>query len=101
MNKHFYDIEEVEDFFRYLVNDRKVNLNPDDNFVDYVNLETKEPTFSEYEVRLFNEMMDEAFDFCEDNGYDIYEIAYDILWSDLKKGFKVSQESIDEFKSNL
>lgn len=79
MNTYINSTDEVKDFFRYLVNDRKVNLNPDDNFENYVNRSDGKPTFCEYEVRLFNEMMDEAFDFCEDNGYDIYEIAYDIL----------------------
>lgn len=79
MNNHINTIDEVKDFFRYLVNDRKVNFHPDDNLFDYVSIETNKPTFCDYEARLFNEMMNDAFDTCEDEGEDIYEIANDIV----------------------
>jgi hypothetical protein len=79
MNKHFHDIEEVKDFFRYLVNDRKVAIHPDDNFRDYINTETQKPAFTDYEANLFNAMMDDCFEVCQDEEKDIYEIAYHIM----------------------
>jgi hypothetical protein len=86
MNTYINSTDEVKGFFSYLINDRKVNLNPDNNFDSYIDKDTRLATFTDYEVRLFNKMMDDCFDWCEDNGEDIYELCYDILMDAIRVG---------------
>ena len=68
-------VEDVKQFFHYLVSDRKVNFHPDDDFGQYVSMQTGEPFFSKEEVPIYNRLMEEAFCVCENNGADIYEIG--------------------------
>lgn len=79
-------IDQVKDFFDYLATERKVNFHPDDDFADYFDVNTKEPTFNAKEVAVLNRMMDESFEVCEANQTDIYELAMRALEkSDLAK----------------
>lgn len=68
-------VDQVKEFFEYLAMERKVNFHPDDDFSDYIDLSTKEPTFNVEEVAIFNNLMDESFVVCESNQTDIYELA--------------------------
>ena len=85
MNKHINTMAEVEEFFSYLINIRDINIHPDDDFADYVKVGTDEPSLTKEEADKFNDMMEEAFDTCEANGKDIYDIAYNILMARLNK----------------
>lgn len=71
--------EDVGRFFFWLVFDCKINFHPDDDFGQYENLETHEPTFSDGEARYYNYTMSECFDICEKHGRDIYAIANSVL----------------------
>jgi len=73
-NSRISTIEDVQDFAKYLYNERMLAFHPDDDFADYVNDETGEPSFSEEEIPLFNHLMDECFDVCEREKKDIYEV---------------------------
>jgi hypothetical protein len=53
----------------------KVNLHPDDSFVEYVDFKTGLPTFTMEEATIGNRLMDECFDVCKENSADIYELA--------------------------
>ncbi len=66
--------EDVLKFFQFLHNDCNVSFHPDDLFTDYVD-EMMEPFFSEDEATKLQEIMDKCFDYCEQNGCDIYEIG--------------------------
>lgn len=88
-DSHITSVEEVESFFNYLTEERKVNFHPDDSFADYICIETNEPTFTKDEVVLFDRLMDESFDVCKKNGVDIYEIGLDKIWA----SFCFQQES--------
>lgn len=68
-------VDQVKEFFDYLAMERKVNFHPDDDFSDYINLSTNEPTFNAEEVAIFNTLMDEAFEVCETNQTDIYQLS--------------------------
>lgn len=72
---HINTVDQVKEFFDYLAMERKVNFHPDDDFSDYINLNTNEPTFNAEEVAIFNTLMDESFVVCESNQTDIYELA--------------------------
>lgn len=71
-SSHISTIKDVENFFHHIVAERKVNFHPDDRFDVYVNTETKEPTFTPEECTIYDRLMDEAFEVCEQNGLDIY-----------------------------
>lgn len=80
-------VTDVKKFFHHLVFDRKVNFHPDDDFSEYVSIDGKTPTFNANEVKQYNRLMKQAFDVCEKNGKDIYEIAMD----EFNKTFKRSK----------
>ena len=66
-------IADVQEFAKYLYNERELAFHPDDDFADYVCHETQEPTFTKSEVKLFNRLMTECFSVCERENIDIYE----------------------------
>ena len=68
-------IDQVKEFFDYLTKVRRVNFNPDDDFADYIDLGTHEPTFDTEEVAILNILMEQSFEVCEANQTDIYELA--------------------------
>ena len=84
-NDHITSVKDLETFFDYLLLDRKLNFHPDDRFENYINLETKEPSFTPSECELYNRLMDEAFDLCEKKGADIYEIGAEKLFAFLNE----------------
>ena len=71
-------VDDVKDFFHHLVNERKVNFHPDDRFADYVS-EDGVPSFSQEECAIYNHLMDESFDVCENRGADIYVIGLELM----------------------
>lgn len=62
----------------YIVEDRNVNFNPDDMFEDYM-LSDGTTAFTPEECEIYNRLMEESFDICEKEEFDIYEIGLDIL----------------------
>lgn len=83
---HITSVKDVEVFFHHLVDERKVNFHPDDDFADYICLADKTPTFSAEEVVVYNRLMDESFDVCEKSGTDIYNIGF----NELTKGMSMT-----------
>jgi hypothetical protein len=77
--QHITTIEEVKQFAHYLVNEMKVNIHPDDDFVEYVDVATGQPFFTKDESFIGNRLMDECFSVCNTNNVDIYELFYTIL----------------------
>ena len=55
-------LEDVQNFAKYLYYERGVAFHPDDDFADYENIETHEPTFNTAEAKLFNRLMEQCFD---------------------------------------
>ena len=72
-------IDQVKQFFDYLTTVRRVNFNPDDDFADYIDLSTHEPTFDAEEVAILNILMEQSFEVCEANQTDIYELAEQVI----------------------
>lgn len=77
---HIQSVKDIKAFFRYLVQERKITLQPDYLFEKYVSEETGERVFSDEECALFDRLMDEAFAVCEKLNADIYEIGVNILF---------------------
>ncbi len=81
---HITTIADVKAFFHHLVNERKVNFHPDDDFADYISVKEGTPTFTKDEVAVFNRLMEESFVVCEASGVDIYELGLEELETVLK-----------------
>ena len=81
---HITSVADVKAFFHHLVDERKVNLHPDDDFADYISIDDQTPTFTDDEVILYNRLMEESFDACEAAGVDIYELGLQELEKALK-----------------
>lgn len=55
-----------------------VNFNPDDDFNDYINLETQMPTYTKQEADFRNDLMSQCFKVCQKNGIDIYDTMSEV-----------------------
>ncbi|MBD1362993.1 hypothetical protein IDJ77_04145 [Mucilaginibacter sp. ZT4R22] len=66
------DIKDVDLFFHDLIAEG-VNAHPDDDFTQYINIETGEPTFTAEGAVLRNELMSKALELCESSEIDIYD----------------------------
>ena len=76
---HITSLADVKAFFHHLVDERKVNFHPDDDFADYICNDDKTPSFTKEEVMMYNRLMEESFDVCEKTNVDVYEIGFAIL----------------------
>jgi hypothetical protein len=65
------NLDDVAEFARTVIRNG-VNLHPDDDFRNYVNLETGQPTYTDEEAFALNRQMTEAFSICDKCGVDIY-----------------------------
>lgn len=77
-DSHINNVDDVRKFFHYIVEDRNVNFNPDDMFEDYM-LSDGTTAFTPEECEIYNRLVEESFDICEKEEFDIYEIGLDIL----------------------
>ena len=75
--------EDVEAFAQQLIAEG-LNFHPDDDFCDYINLETKESTYSESEAQIRNQLMDRCFEVCEAEGIEIYSVMGKYLFDYFK-----------------
>ena len=81
--------DDARTFFKEL-NQESLNFHPDTLFNDYINLVTDQATYTDEEAQLRNELLEQAFEVCDRDGVDIYELAMDIFLPDIYKAF--SQE---------
>ena len=91
---HITTLEDVEDFFHHIVYDLDINFHPDDDFKDYVSYETGERTMDDEQAELYNRLMDEAFEVCEDD--QIYEIGSELLFAKLQIEWKKKRYEVKE-----
>ena len=69
--------EDVKAFAKQLV-EEGVSFHPDDDFNDYVNFKENKPCYSREEADLRNELMNNCFEICEDEGTDIYDLMLEV-----------------------
>ena len=81
---HINTVTDIKAFFHHLVDERKVNFHPDDDFAKYISLDDKTPMFTDEEVAVYNRLMEESFDACEAAGVDIYKLGIQQLQTILK-----------------
>ena len=71
--------KDVKRFFTYLLNVKGVNFHPDTPFVDYVHTNSKTPFFTKAEALRLEVMMGKAFEICDNEKVDIYEIGVNVF----------------------
>lgn len=71
-------IKDVEVFLLECVNTIGLGFHPDNDFSDYVDALNAD-VFSDEQSKLMNSKMSDAFDLCDANDVDIYEIVYNIF----------------------
>lgn len=74
-------IEDVKTFFNQL-HEERLNFHPDDEFPAYINLETGEQSYTPDEIIIRDTLLAQAFDVCDKEDEDIYEICIDIFMKD-------------------
>jgi hypothetical protein len=66
-------ISDIKSFYASILNEG-IMMHPDDNFFDYINSATGEPTYSEQEATKRNNLLSECFRVCDDANICIYEL---------------------------
>lgn len=72
------NLHDVAEFTKSLVRNG-VNLHPDDDFLNYINIKTGEPVYKKEEAEALNQLMTNAFEICEKYGVDIYAFMGEIF----------------------
>jgi hypothetical protein len=65
------DLSDVEAFTKELIKEG-VNAHPDEDFNNYVDIETHLSTYTVQEASIRNDLMDKCFEICETYSEDIY-----------------------------
>lgn len=76
---HILSVEDLKTFFHHLMDERKVNFHPDDYFRDYSYYADGEPAFTEQEATVYNRLMEESFDVCENAHADICGMGFEMM----------------------
>jgi len=73
-------IQNVDDVtaFSKLLFAEGCNFHPDDDFHNYINSETKEPSYTFQDAELRNNLMAQCFEVCERSGTDIYDLTMEV-----------------------
>lgn len=79
-------LEDVKAFAEHLVNVEDLNFHPDDDFKDYVKIGTEQPSYTAEEAEIRNKLMEQAFEVCEREKKDIYDLMGEPLDKRLKMG---------------
>lgn len=80
-------LDDVKEFVHQLMAEG-LNYHPDDDFDNYVNMQTGEPSYLPAEASLRNQLNDQCFEVCEASGADIYDISMEIF---------LKETGLDEF----
>jgi hypothetical protein len=86
MIQQIQSIDDVKTFFNELLAEG-LNFHPDDPFEYYINTETHQPTYTVDEAAQRTGLLDQAFDVCEKESADIYELCIEIFMADFYKAF--------------
>jgi hypothetical protein len=77
-------IADVEAFFLHLINKDSLNFHPDEDFRNYVKVETGLPSYTLEEADFRNKLMEACFKVCNRENADIYAIGVEFLFNKLQ-----------------
>ncbi|HKJ32662.1 MAG TPA: hypothetical protein VKA34_12585 [Balneolales bacterium] len=66
------NLDDVEKFTKALI-EEGVIFHPDEDFIDYISLDTYLPTYTKDEAKKRNQLMDECFKVCNEEGINTYQ----------------------------
>lgn len=76
-------VNDVETFFRWLIEDQNLSLHPDTPFNDYVfngdGPSDNRRVYSDEQAKQLDEVMEACFEFCDKKDIDIYMIGLEFL----------------------
>lgn len=73
------NINDVREFAKHLTFKEELNFHPDEDFCNYINYETKQPSYTQEEIKIRNKAMNKCFEICEKENVDIYDIMSEHL----------------------
>jgi hypothetical protein len=75
------EIKSLEDVTRFVLQlvAEGLNYHPDDDFENYINIKTGEPSYTPGEALLRNQLNKQCFKVCKSAGADIYNISMEIF----------------------
>lgn len=71
--------DELIEFLKECIDYLGLRFHPDRDFTYYTDYRNDERLFSDEQAEIYNKKLSDAFDFCEDNDLDIYELALDLF----------------------
>lgn len=83
MIKKIQTTSDVEQFINSLIIKENLNFHPDEDFRNYIHLDTGLPSYSIPEAILRNKLLSECFQICKKEGVDIYQIGRQTLFNQL------------------
>lgn len=75
------NLNDVESFMKQLVAEG-TNAHPDEDFNNYVNIESGKPAYTVGEASLRNALMEQASDVCKTRGADIYDVMQEVFFKE-------------------
>ena len=76
-NNPITSVNEIRLFVEHLINVEELNFHTDTPFEDYINMETKQPTYNKEDAQLRTNKLNECFEFGSLNGFDAEDIICD------------------------
>lgn len=71
------NLNDVIDFTKDLISEG-TNVHPDEDFTNYINIETERPSYTKQEAELKNQLMNQCFEVCDSSNEDIYDLMQEI-----------------------
>jgi len=76
-NNPITSITDIRAFVEHLITVEDIEFHTDTPFEDYINRETKQPTYNKTEAQLRDNKLNECFEFGSLNGFDAEDIICD------------------------
>ncbi len=64
MKRRIFTVADVASFFKQLLEKESLNFHPDEDFKNYIQIETKLPSYTKEEAHLRNSSMQSCFAVC-------------------------------------
>lgn len=80
-------LNDVKAFAKHLVHVEKLSFHPDEDFNDYIKLNTNEPFYTSEEASKRNRLMNDCFEVCDKHNKEVYEIMFPIISKEFKSTY--------------
>ena len=77
MIQEIKNLSDLIDFTKELISEG-TNVHPDEDFTNYINIETERQAYTNQEAEHRNQLMNRCFEICELSNLDIYDLMQEI-----------------------